>query len=157
MDDEGLSEVVQVLDGLAAQVQPAEARRLTRMIANGLRSRNAERIAGQENLDGSAYEPRKPLRDRRGRILDRQKTGPMFRQIRKLKHLGRRASADEAAIGFFDRVTSRIAGVHQHGLRDRVTREADAPQASYPKRELIGVTDRDRDWILDQALEHLES
>lgn len=156
MDEQGLSEVVQVIEDLAAKTQPAEARRLTRTIANGLRARNAERIAAQQNLEGSAYEPRKPLRDRRGRLLERQKTGPMFRQIRKLKHLGRRANADEAAIGFFDRVTSRIAAVHQYGLRDRVTRAADGPEAQYPRRELIGVTDRDRDWILDEALNHLD-
>lgn len=135
---------------LLAKLQPAERRKLNQNVARALRRSQQQRIAAQQNPDGSAFTPRKPrqqLRAKQGRIK-RQ----MFTKLRQAKHLKLQSSADSIAIGFMQR-TARLARVHQYGLRDRPGRKA--PDVQYPERQLLGFTDADLDLIRDQLLHHL--
>lgn len=70
----------------------------------------------------------------------------MFRRLASARFL--RTGADDQGfwVGFSDKV-SQIAGVHQYGLRDRPSLRAKA--VPYPKRELLGVTQTDRNELLD--------
>lgn len=136
---------------LLAKLQPGERRQLARRIGATLRRSQQQRIAAQQNPDGSAYAPRKPntrMRDRAGEI----RRGAMFARIRQTKHLKLQSDDAQISIGFFGRV-ARIAHVHQEGLTDRVSR--DGPRVRYEQRRLLGFTTRDREMIRDQLLEHL--
>ena len=135
---------------LLAKLQPAERRKLNQSVARELRRSQQQRIAAQQNPDGSAYTPRKPrqnLRGKQGRIK-RQ----MFTKLRQAKHLKLRSTADSITLGFMQR-TARLARVHQYGLRDRPGRNA--PDVQYPERQLLGFTDADLEQIRDSLLQHL--
>lgn len=135
---------------LLAKLQPAERRKLNQSVARELRRSQQQRIAAQQNPDGSAYTPRKPrqnLRGKQGRIK-RQ----MFTKLRQAKHLKLRSTADSITLGFMQR-TARLARVHQYGLRDRPGRNA--PDVQYPERQLLGFSGADLDVIRDSLLDHL--
>ncbi|WP_397377120.1 phage virion morphogenesis protein [Pseudomonas sp.] len=135
---------------LLAKLQPAERRKLNQSVARELRRSQQQRIAAQQNPDGSAYTPRKArqnLRGKQGRIK-RQ----MFSKLRQAKHLKLRSTPDSITLGFMQR-TARLARVHQYGLRDRPGRNA--PDVQYPERQLLGFTDADLDQIRDSLLQHL--
>lgn len=134
---------------LLAKLQPAERRSLARVVARDLRRSQAQRIGAQQNPDGSAYEPRKPQRVR-GRIGAVR--GKMFPRIRAARHLRAQADEDAVTVGFLGRV-SRIASVHQRGLRDKV--QPDGPSVVYPVRQLLGFTDADTERVRDLLLQHL--
>lgn len=48
-----------IFSGMTSRLTPAGRRKLARMIATGLRERQAKRIAQQKNPDGSCYTPKK--------------------------------------------------------------------------------------------------
>jgi phage virion morphogenesis protein len=135
---------------LLTRLQPAERRRLTRAVATALRRNQQQRIAAQRNPDGSAYEPRKPQKDLRG------KTGrvrrKMFTKLRTAKYLRTQADADSAGVAFVGRV-GRLAGVHQRGETDEVMKGG--PKVRYPARQLLGFTEQDTEMIRDALLSHL--
>lgn len=135
---------------LLAKLDPSARRKLNQNIARELRRNQQQRIASQRNPDGSPFEPRKPKRDLRGKQgrIKRQ----MFSKLRQAKHLKLQSDASSIAIGFMQR-TSRLARVHQYGLRDRPGRNA--PDVQYARRELLGFTQADLDLIRDRLLEHL--
>lgn len=135
---------------LLAQLGPAERRKLARSIGQTLRRSQAARIAAQQNPDGSAYIPRKPLGKARQQP-GRMRRG-MFTKLRMARHLQLQTTDEAVAIGFLGR-TARIARVHQEGLRDAV--EPGGPQYQYPQRVLLGLTDADREQIQDLLLQHL--
>lgn len=136
------------LAALIGQLSPQARRTLARDMAKQLRERQQKRIAEQRNPDGSAYAPRAPrLRRKQGRIK-RQ----MFAKLRQAKYLKARGTAEGAAVEFVGRV-SRIANVHQFGLRDRV--EKGGPEVAYPARELLGFTDDDLALIEEMVLDTL--
>ncbi|WP_129792567.1 phage virion morphogenesis protein [Sphingosinicella sp. CPCC 101087] len=140
---------------LLARLDAGARRRLTREIAVGLRRSQSARIASQRNPDGSAYEPRKAAdrpRDRRGAIRRRTKSGPMFRRLRLTRYLRAESDPSQASVGFAAAAVTRIARVHQLGLRDRVSRRPGAPEVTYPRRELVGFTAEEDAWILDIIL-----
>ncbi|MGP3147078.1 phage virion morphogenesis protein, partial [Serratia bockelmannii] len=63
MSDAGLFlELDALLASVVTQLTPVNRRVLTRELATGLRSRQAKRIAKQQNPDGSPYEPKKERR-----------------------------------------------------------------------------------------------
>lgn len=132
---------------LLAKLQPAERRKLNRTIARELRRSQQQRIAAQQNPDGSAYTPRKPRKDLRrgGRIK-------MFAKLRQAKHLKLQSDADSIALGITGRA-GRIAHTHQHGLVDSV--ERGGPQVRYARRELLGFTEAELEMIRDRLLHHL--
>lgn len=135
---------------LLSRVAPAERRKLAQSIARDLRKSQQQRIAAQRNPDGSAYAPRKPRKNLRGKVGFVRRG--MFAKLRQAKHLKLQASPDGLALAFLGR-TARLARVHQYGLRDRATR--DAPDTQYDRRELLGFTDADLELVRDRLLEHL--
>lgn len=136
---------------LLAKLEPAQRCTLARNVGQALRRSQAERIAAQQNPDGSAYEPRKPskARQQQGRI---RRT--MFAKLRTARHLRLQASEDAITIGFLSRA-SRIARVHQEGLSDRV--KPGGPEYRYPVRELLGLSDSERERIKDLLHEFLSA
>ena len=151
----GLDELEHRLGELLANVGPAERVRLAHQLGRELRQSHSRRIRGNLNPDGSSFEPRKerePLRSKGGRIKRRKAAGPMFKQMGGASSLSWEASADGVSLGFADAGLQRIARVHQHGLRDRVSRALGSPEAQYPSRRLLGLTTVDRRRLLDSIL-----
>lgn len=134
---------------LLNRLSPAERRKLTQRVARNLRRTQQQRIAAQQNPDGTPFAPRKAkgLRAKNGRI--RRK---MFTKLRTAKLLKLQSSADSVAIGFLGR-TARIARIHQLGFKDRPAKGQ--PDVRYDRRELLGFTAAELDNIRDQLLEHL--
>jgi phage virion morphogenesis protein len=155
-----LDELEYRLDALLANVAPAERVRLAHQLGRELRRSFARRIRSNVAPDGSAFEPRKeraPLRSKAGRIKRRKAAGAMFRKMGRPDALDWEASADGVSVGFAGAALQRIARVHQLGLRDRVARAQGAPEAQYPARRLLGLSDGDRRRILDLVLQRLAS
>lgn len=134
---------------LLAKLSPGERRKLGNNIGRELRRNQQKRIAVQRNPDGTPYAARKPrqLRGKVGRIK-RQ----MFTRLRQAKYLRLQSTPNTIAIAFAGRV-SRIARVHQYGLRDRPARGQ--PDVQYDRRELLGFTEDDLEMIRDRLLTHL--
>lgn len=139
------------LGALIAALEPAARRKLARSIATRLRASQAQRIGEQLNPDGTPFEPRKApktkLRGKKGFV--RRK---MFAKIRTKKWLKIEATP-ESAIVTFTAAVQRMAQVHQHGLRDRVSRRG--AEVVYAKRALLGLTADDEAAIEDEILTHL--
>lgn len=134
---------------LLASLSPANRSELARRIAQRLRASQQKRIAAQINPDGSAFAPRLPqLRHRKGQ-LRRQ----MFSKLRTNRFLKIKATPDAAIVAFTDQV-SRIARVHQLGLRDKVNRKTGL-EVQYPERQLLGISAADEDLIMELSVEHL--
>lgn len=136
---------------LLARLSPGERRQFAVRIAQELRRRQRARILAQQNPDGSAYVPRskpKRLRTKSGRI----KRVAMFAKLSTAKHFKVKADENGATIGFFGRVAS-IARVHQFGTSDRVS--PNGPTHHYARRELLGLSTDDRNWIRDNLLQQL--
>ncbi|MBD9653581.1 phage virion morphogenesis protein [Pseudomonas sp. PDM12] len=136
---------------LLAKLSPGERRKLANSVGRELRRNQQRRIATQRNPDGTPYAARRPrqLRGKAGRIKRK-----MFARLRQARYLRLQSTANAIAIGFSGRV-SRIARIHQYGLRDRPGRGQTDVQ--YDRRELLGFTDADLDMIRDQLLNHLTS
>jgi phage virion morphogenesis protein len=135
---------------MLARLTPAARRAAAMDIGRALRKSQQQRIVAQQNPDGTAFEPRKArarLRAKAGRIR-RQK---MFAKLRTAKMLKIETDAEGLAIGWAGRV-ARIARVHQEGLESGV---APGIKYRYPVRQLLGLTQAERDMIQDKLLEHL--
>jgi phage virion morphogenesis protein len=76
----------------------------------------------------------------------------MFQKLRTASFLNVHGDGNAISIGFTGRI-ARIARVHQYGLRDRPERTA--PDVQYEKRELLGLTEEDLEFIRDGLLSHL--
>lgn len=87
-----------------------------------------------------------------GRIRTRRtiRQRAMFRKIGGQLQAGQ--SDHEAWIAFGGMVAS-VATVHQFGLKDKPARHA--REVQYARRELLGLTARDREALLDAVIEHL--
>lgn len=83
---------------------------------------------------------------------DTTKPDPMFRRLRTARFLKGRADAEGATVGFSG-VAARIARVHQFGLRDKVN--SSGAVATYPRRELLGLSKADRMAIARQVIDSL--
>ncbi|WP_278386046.1 phage virion morphogenesis protein [Stutzerimonas kunmingensis] len=125
---------------LLNQLQPAERRKAT------------SAIAAQRNADGTPFAPRKPRQELRAKAGRIKRKLPMFTKLRTARYLRLQSDASTIAIGFAGRL-SRIARIHQYGLRDRPA--PGAPDVQYARRELLGFTDADLELIRDRLLEHL--
>lgn len=145
---DGLERLETLGAGLLQQVSPGARAKLAVAIATDLRRSQSRRIKSNANPDGSAYAPRRPQRARKGRI----KRGAMFRKLGLAKNLTKSATPAEATVSFVGRV-SRIARVHQEGLRDRV--RPGGPWADYDQRRLLGFAAADKDAIRDRIIDSL--
>lgn len=88
-------------------------------------------------------------RKAKGRSIRR---GAMFRKIRTGRYLRAGQAPDEAWIGFVG-LLGQIASVHQYGEKDKPNPFAEA--VSYPQRELLGLSEKDRDELMDAVIAHL--
>jgi phage virion morphogenesis protein len=115
-----------------------------------LRKSQQQRIAQQQNPDGSAFEPRKggKLRAKKGRI----KRGAMFAKLRKAKYLKARGDGDTATVEFTGHAAG-IAAVHQYGRADKVNKQGTVVR--YPRRVLLGFSAADRELVREQILAQL--
>lgn len=136
--------------GLLARLKPAERRRVNRAVALELRRNESQRIASQQEPDGSPFAPRrapKNLRGKKGQV--RRK---MFARLRTARHMRIEVTDTDAAVGYTGRA-ARIALVHQEGRSDRPERGQAAVR--YPRRRLLGFTQTSRERILDTLAQHL--
>lgn len=146
MNDD-LQQLHQWADGLLQQLTPAARRQLARDIASHLRTGQQQRIAAQQNPDGSQFAPR--LRQKAGRIRKRM---AMFSKLRTARYLKTFADAGSASVYFIGRV-QRIASVHQYGLRDRV--RPGGPEVQYASRQLLGYSGQDQQKLQELVIHHL--
>ena len=137
--------------GLLEQLQPGARNQLARSIGQELRRSQQKRVLTQQNPDGSKFAPRKKrdLRGKQGRI--RRKV-EMFRKLRTATYMKARGDSNSITVGFTGRI-SRIARVHQFGLKDRA--ERGAPEVRYDQREMLGFTEADVDLIKDSLLRQI--
>lgn len=94
-------------------------------------------------------------RNRTGGTLRRRgglRRKAMFRRLANGRYL--RSQADDRGfwVGFSGKA-SAIASIHHYGLRDKPSPRAQA--MGYPRRELIGASDADREHMLDLLYAHL--
>lgn len=151
MADSGdlLHDFEQWAGALLQRLGPAERHRFNQQLARELRRRQQARIAAQKNPDGSAWDPRRRLRQQRGRIKRRAK---MYMKMRQARHMKIRATADAAIVEFTGH-DAWLARVAQYGLVDKVSPRG--PKVRYPKRELLGFSDADREWVRDYLVTNL--
>lgn len=148
MAESDLTQIEHSLGGLIANLDAPARRQLARQIASTLRASQQARIKAQQNPDGTAFAPRKPrLRSKKGAIKR-----AMFAKLRTARFLKIRSGSDDAEIYFANQV-SRMASVHQYGLRDRIRKTG--PEIQYPSRQLLGVTPGEIESITDLVLTHL--
>ena len=144
-----LTPLINTLQGVLDNVSPAGRRELAKAIGRGLRASQAARIKANIDPSGQAFEPRKPqnsIRQRKGSIKRK-----MFQKLIRMQWLKSKATADEATVQFMG-FAGRIARTSQYGLRDRVR---PGIEAQYPKRELLGITDTEREQIENLILAQL--
>ncbi len=140
------------LTPLVQRLGAAERRKLARRLAVGLRARQARRIGEQKNPDGSRFEPRKrrqKLGDKAGRI---KRTAAMYIKFRQTRHMLAKSDADGVTVGFAGR-DAAIARIHQEGLLAKV--DPGGPLYQYPARRLLGWSDEDQAWVMEQVINHL--
>lgn len=126
------------LDGFSEKLAPSQKKELMRILAQGMRLRFKDRIAGQRDPDGKRFIPRK--RDQIGNI---KRQGAMFKGI--TKQLKTKYTAVQAEIGFSGR-TAYVASVHQEGKTIRPTSKAKPTR--YSIRELVGFGEDDQKWAI---------
>lgn len=137
-----LSPLLQKLDGRGRA-------QLARKAAQQLRRSQQQRIRAQVNPDGSPFQARKP-RDLRGKKVRIKRR--MFEKLKMARYLKAKGTPQQAVIGFAGRV-SRIARVHQYGLKDRA--ERGALEVRYARRELLGLSDQDLQQLRDLLVDGL--
>jgi len=125
-----------------------ERARLMRSIGREIRKSQSDRIAAQRDPDGAAFAPRRPKPNRGGK-RGRLRQAKMFRKLSMAKSLKGGGNADEAWVGFGGRA-ARIAGIHQEGLADAPA--PGQPKVRYARRVLLGLTETERQRILDLIL-----
>ena len=147
-----VEEVQAKLTALIANLSPQARRQIGRKIGQALRKSQSNRIARQQNPDGSAFEPRKPRKEfgkKKGRI----KRKAMFTKLRTARHLKVRSNGNEVSVGF-NGSSAAIAAVHQYGLKGTVNRNKGV-KVQYAQRELLGFSDEDVELIENLILEQL--
>ena len=147
-----VEEVQAKLNALINNLSPQARRQLARNIGQALRKSQQDRIARQENPDGTAFEPRKPRKEfgkKKGRI----KRKAMFAKLRTAKHLKIKSNANEVSIGFTSS-SAAIAKIHQYGLMSSPSKTKDF-KVRYAQRELLGFSQSDLDVIEDLVLAQL--
>lgn len=135
-----------ILTGLS----PAQKRKASRKLGQALRRSNLKRIAANVEPDGSAMEPRKPRKDARGRLKERQ-GGKMFRRLRYARHWKIEARQDSVEIS--PKGKANLLAVHHFGLTDKVGTDGERRpiRHRYPARRLLGFSAEDKQIALEIA------
>jgi phage virion morphogenesis protein len=139
----------QAIERLYQNLQPSSRKRLLQGIAKDVLREQRERIAKQQNPDGSRYAERRIDSRRKD-----QKRGAMFKKIRLARYTRAKTNGDNITIDFEPRV-QRVAKVHQFG-------EMDSPRkgmhrVKYRIRELLGISDRTERVVSDALTNRLLS
>lgn len=153
MDNE-LQRIEEWIGGLLVKVSHVERRRLSRKIGLDLRRSQSVRIASQRNPDGTGFTPRKNqkrIQSRKGRL--KRMRAEMFQRLKMVSRMNLKTDQDQISISFLEKV-SRIARIHQLGLKDRVSKNG--PEAQYPARRLLGFSQTDEQLIRHSVLRHLK-
>lgn len=140
------------LKALLLRLTPAQVRVVNRRVAYELRRSQRERIARQQNPDGSAYKPRAAVKNLRGKA-GAIKRRSMFAKLRTQSHLKLKSAADGFTVGFSGR-SATIARTHQDGL---ARTSSSGRRFITPKRELLGLADSEMETLIDAYLKHLSS
>lgn len=128
------SELDHRLEDLLNSLSGTQLRKAMREIAKYLRQKNLHRITKQENADGTRYTPRKNKRVRRKML-----TG--FK-----KNVKQRVDMRQLEVGIFGHA-AKLAHVHHAGETEDGVR--------YPSRQLITLSDEDKQAIYMLLIEHL--
>ncbi|HHQ4791263.1 TPA: phage virion morphogenesis protein [Aeromonas veronii] len=148
MATDELSRLTSWADGLLASMEPAARRQLAADMARKLRDSQASRIRTNIQPDGSPMTQRKPqpkLKKGRGRLRKK-----MFFKISSKTWLKANATPSQAVVEFVG-TARRLATIHHYGLKDRIK----GREISYPTRELLGITEQERDQLETTLLAHL--
>ncbi|WFF38040.1 phage virion morphogenesis protein [Moraxella nasibovis] len=135
-----------IIDGLS----DGQMLKLKKTLAQKVRNNQKKRITAQQNVDGSAYTPKKPQRKRRGQRVRKK----MMNTIKQARHMKIEQSSEGFAIGYVGRM-AQVAEVHQYGLTARINAKR-GTSAAYPVRELLGISDEDKQIIDEAVLDYLE-
>jgi len=133
---------------LVARLSPAARNKVLRDVAVAIRRANSERMGREVGPDGDPWEPRKPQRDRAGKV---RRAAKMMRGLRRVRRMPIRTQGGEATLAFTGRAR-RIAAVHHFGGVDQVT---EGVKADYPARPLLGIAPEDLPLVRDILLRHL--
>jgi phage virion morphogenesis protein len=148
-----LKSLERLAGALLNKLEPSARRSINMQVARDLRRNQQQRIKAQQAPDASPYPPRKnrkKLRNKQGRIKAQKQA--MFTKITQAKSFRVTADQNQIGVGFVGRV-ARIARVHQYGLKDKVSEKG--PEIVYEKRQLLGLTEKDKDMVRDSLLAHL--
>ncbi len=148
MATDELSRLTSWADGLLASMEPTARRQLAADMARKLRDSQASRIRTNIQPDGSPMTQRKPqpkLKKGRGRLRKK-----MFFKISSKTWLKANATPSQAVVEFVG-TARRLATIHHYGLKDRIK----GREISYPTRELLGITEQERDQLETTLLAHL--
>lgn len=127
---------------LYARLDSKNMSRVNRTVGTALRRSQSQRIAAQQNPDGSQYTPRsnRRFRSKKGGIRRRK----MFSRLRLAKYFVNASTSNEITVGFRGR-NAMIAAVHQYGE----STESFGRMVSMPQRVLLGLTDQEINDIRD--------
>lgn len=144
MQDNDLEFINDYIDGLIGKLKPDARRKLAQELARKFRKENQKRITRQVEPSGKRFAERKKKKIKK----------KMFLKLKTARFLKTQATPNSATVFLTDKV-SKMARVHQYGLRGRILRTS-AKTTTYPKRELIGFSASDLQMIDHIMLEHLE-
>jgi len=112
--------------------------------ANGIRTILKSRI---EHYLPTPSGSGQTLRNKKGRIKQK-----MFQRLTQPKFFKMASDINSAAVGFNGNAAD-IAEIHQLGLKDEVNNSG--LEYDYPKRELLGFSNADRQWVNDFLVDRL--
>lgn len=147
--DNDLQLIEQWIGDLLARLDSREQAKVNRAVGVVLRRSQAQRIASQQNPDGSAYEPRKQSKNFRGKKGKIRRKG-MFTKLRTQKYLKATSTASEISVGFRAR-GAVIALVHQYGKESKNKNTT----FKMPMRKLLGLTEEELEQISNAFLSQL--
>ncbi|NCG53722.1 phage virion morphogenesis protein [Serratia fonticola] len=134
-------EVDAAIAAILLNLSPSSRKKMLGNVSRHLRRSQQKRITKQQNPDGSAYVPRKRMRDRNGNLR-----GKMFNRMKMARNMKAFGTQNDAVVTFKG-PSMRKEEVHQFGLRDRTSSRG--PEIKYPARELLGFTNTDEKQIFD--------
>lgn len=119
------------LSFLLERVSPANRQKLINKIGRSLKQANQKRMTAQTSPDGQRWQARSKSSNGKGKMMKKLKS-----------QLSIKNSGDELKLGFFGS-GGRLANTHHFGLSEQLK----SGFATYPVRELIGITDEDENTI----------
>lgn len=155
-DSDALAGFDEFFGRILAGLTPARRKSASRKLGQALRRANLQRIAQNVQPDGSAMEPRKPRRDKRGRLKKKQ-GGKMFRQLRQARRW--RIDARPDSVEIMPKTGANVAAIHHFGLEGTVGKdhEGNSIKVRFAQRRLLGFAPGDEKLALDVAAQLLDA